>query len=153
VENVERNIEAGLSPPEAPPRRLDEGGSAPIAIALVLCAGFVPPAFITRISGQVYRQFAPPTSRATVISLVVSLTVSPAMCALFLKPRDEGPLPLWQRPIRGFFKAFNFGFNGLARGYGWLAAHVVRLAIIVLVVYAGILAYGLNEFRRTPQGF
>jgi len=153
VENVERNIEAGLSPREAARRSMDEVGAALIAIALVLCAVFVPSAFITGISGQFYRQFALTIAGATVISLIVSLTLSPAMCALFLKPHGEGPLPMWQRPIQGFFKGFNFAFNGLGRGYGWLAAHVVRLAVIMLIIYACIITYGLNEFRNTPQGF
>jgi hydrophobe/amphiphile efflux-1 (HAE1) family protein len=153
VENVERNIEAGLKPREAARRSMDEVGSALIAIALVLCAVFVPSAFITGISGQFYRQFALTIAGATVISLVVSLTLSPAMCALLLKPRHARAPRLWERPIRGFFRGFNFAFEGLGRGYGWLAGKVVRFAVIMLVVYVGILAFGLNEFRRTPQGF
>ena len=88
VENVERNIAAGLSPRDAAFKSMDEVGSALIAIALVLCAVFVPSAFITGISGQFYRQFALTIAGATIISLIVSLTLSPAMCALFLKPHD-----------------------------------------------------------------
>jgi hydrophobe/amphiphile efflux-1 (HAE1) family protein len=153
VENVERNIAAGLKPREAAIRSMDEVGSALIAIALVLCAVFVPSAFITGISGQFYRQFALTIAGATVISLIVSLTLSPALCALLLKSHTDHEVPLWQRPVTGFFRLFNLAFDGLARGYGWLAAHVVRLAVIMLVIYGGILAFGLNEFRRTPQGF
>jgi hydrophobe/amphiphile efflux-1 (HAE1) family protein len=153
VENVERNIAAGLKPREAARRSMDEVGSALIAIALVLCAVFVPSAFITGISGQFYRQFALTIAGATVISLIVSLTLSPAMCALLLKSRHGVAPRLWERPIRGFFRLFNRGFDGLGRGYGWLAGRVVRFAVIMLVVYGGILAYGLNEFRGTPQGF
>jgi hydrophobe/amphiphile efflux-1 (HAE1) family protein len=153
VENVERNIAAGLAPREAAIRSMDEVGSALIAIALVLCAVFVPSAFITGISGQFYRQFALTIAGATVISLIVSLTLSPALCALLLRPHTAHRVPLWQRPITGFFWAFNWGFNRLARGYGWIAGHVVRLAFIMLVIYGGILAFGLNEFRGTPQGF
>ena len=153
VENVERNIAAGLKPREAARRSMDEVGSALIAIALVLCAVFVPSAFITGISGQFYRQFALTIAGATVISLIVSLTLSPAMCALLLKPGHGHAPRLWERPIRGFFRAFNYGFDGLGRGYGWLAGKVVRFAVIMLVVYAGILAFGLNAFRGTPQGF
>ena len=78
VENVERNIAAGLSPRDAARKSMDEVGSALIAIALVLCAVFVPAAFITGISGQFYRQFALTIAGATVISLIVSLTLSPA---------------------------------------------------------------------------
>jgi hydrophobe/amphiphile efflux-1 (HAE1) family protein len=153
VENVERNIESGLTPREAARQSMDEVGSALIAIALVLCAVFVPSAFITGISGQFYRQFALTIAGATIISLLVSLTLSPAMCALLLKAKSKARPPWWARPIRGFFAVFNRGFNALASGYSWLAAYIVRLAIIMLIVYAGIIAFGLNEFRRTPQGF
>src|SRR6202011_5523416 len=89
VENVERNIAAGLSPRDAAHRSMDEVGSALVAIALVLCAVFVPAAFITGLSGQFYRQFALTIAGATVISLIVSLTLSPAMCALLLKPHAD----------------------------------------------------------------
>jgi hydrophobe/amphiphile efflux-1 (HAE1) family protein len=153
VENVERNIEAGLRPREAARRSMDEVGTALVAIALVLCAVFVPSAFITGISGQFYRQFALTIAGATVISLIVSLTLSPAMCALLLKPRSQRPPRLWERPVRGFFRLFNRGFDTVGRGYGWIAGKVVRFALVVLLIYAGILALGLNEFRRTPQGF
>jgi hydrophobe/amphiphile efflux-1 (HAE1) family protein len=154
VENVERNIAAGLSPRDAARRSMDEVGSALIAIALVLCAVFVPAAFITGISGQFYRQFALTIAGATVISLIVSLTLSPAMCALLLKPHTNHRRERWwARPIHGFFRAFNAGFGGLGRGYGWLAARVVRFAVLMLVVYAGVILFGLNEFRKAPVGF
>jgi hydrophobe/amphiphile efflux-1 (HAE1) family protein len=153
VENVERNIASGLRPREAARRSMDEVGGALIAIALVLCAVFVPSAFITGISGQFYRQFALTIAGATVISLVVSLTLSPAMCALLLKPHGTGRPRFWEWPLRLFFKIFNVSFDGLGRGYGWLVGKVVRLAALMLIVYAGILAYGLNEFRNTPIGF
>jgi hydrophobe/amphiphile efflux-1 (HAE1) family protein len=154
VENVERNIAAGLSPREAARKSMDEVGPALIAIALVLTAVFVPAAFITGISGQFYRQFALTIAGATLISLTVSLTLSPAMCALLLKPHtSHAAVPLWARPIRAFFRLFNHGFDGIAAGYGWLAARTVRIAAIMLLAYAAILGYGLNEFRKTPTGF
>jgi hydrophobe/amphiphile efflux-1 (HAE1) family protein len=153
VENVERNIAAGLAPREAAIRSMDEVGSALIAIALVLSAVFIPSAFITGISGQFYRQFALTIAGATIISLIVSLTLSPALCALLLKPHGERPDRWWERPIHGFFRGFNAAFDALARGYGWLVARVVRFAVLMLVVYAGVLAFGLNEFRKTPLGF
>jgi multidrug efflux pump len=153
VENVERNIAGGLSPRDAAIRSMDEVGSALIAIALVLCAVFVPSGFITGISGQFYRQFALTIAGATVISLIVSLTLSPALCALLLRPHGERPPRFWEWPIKKFFGLFNASFEGLARGYQWLAARVVRFAVLMLVVYAGILTFGLNEFRKTPTGF
>jgi hydrophobe/amphiphile efflux-1 (HAE1) family protein len=154
VENVERNIAAGLNPRDAARRTMDEVGAALISIALVLCAVFVPATFITGISGQFYRQFALTIASATVISLIVSLTLSPAMCALLLKPHDPAHRDAWwEKPIHGFFRIFNFGFDALARGYGFLAAKVVRFAVIMLVAYVAILGVGLNEFRSTPRGF
>jgi hydrophobe/amphiphile efflux-1 (HAE1) family protein len=154
VENVERNIAAGLPPREAAIRSLDEVGGALIAIALVLCAVFIPSAFISGITGQFYRQFALTIAGSTVISLIVSLTLSPAMCALVLKPHDpQRRASLLVRPIHGFFRLFNRGFDAVAHGYGRLAAVAVRFAVVMLVLYAGVIAFGLNEFRKTPQGF
>ncbi len=153
VENVERNIAGGLSPRAAAIKSMDEVGAALIAIALVLCAVFVPAGFITGISGQFYRQFALTIAGATIISLLVSLTLSPALCALLLAPHAHRPPRLWERPLRGLFGVFNRCFDALARGYGWLSTRVVRFAALVLAVYAGILVFGLNEFRKTPVGF
>jgi hydrophobe/amphiphile efflux-1 (HAE1) family protein len=153
VENVERNIAAGLSPREAAGKSMDEVGTALVAIAMVLSAVFIPSAFITGISGQFYKQFALTIAGATVISLITSLTLSPALCALLLKPhgtREERGLA---RYLHGFFGVFNYGFDKLADGYGRLTAKAVRFAVIMLLLYAGVLAFGLNEFRKTPVGF
>ena len=154
VENVERNIAAGLEPHAAARKTMDEVGSALIAIALVLCAVFVPSMFITGISGQFYRQFALTIAASTVISLITSLTLSPAMCALLLKPHDPRHRDSWwERPIHGFFRGFNRGFGGLANGYGWLTRRTVRIVGLMLVAYAGILGFGLREFAAAPRGF
>ena len=154
VESVERNIAAGLSPRDATRRTMNEVGSALVAIALVLCAVFVPSAFITGISGQFYRQFALTIAGATIISLIVSLTLSPAMCAILLKPHTAEAHGSWVTwPIRTFFRLFNVSFDWLGRGYGWLTGRVVRFAGLMLLLYAGVLGFGLNEFRKTPIGF
>ena len=154
VENVERNISEGLAPREAAIKSMNEVGSALIAIALVLCAVFVPSVFITGISGQFYRQFALAIAGATVISLIVSLTLSPAMCALLLKPHDPTHRDRWwERPIHAFFSAFNWGFGGVAVGISWLATRTVRRAAIMFVIYLVFLGFGLNQFRQTPVGF
>lgn len=154
VENVERNIALGLSPRDAAMRSMDEVGAALVAIALVLCAVFIPSAFITGISGQFYRQFALTIAGATVISLIVSLTLSPALCALLLKPHDSHRKERWwEKPLHRFFGVFNLGFDKLASGYGWLAARVVRYAVVMLVIYAGVIVFGLWEFAKTPRGF
>ena len=76
------------------------------------------------------------------------------MCALLLKPRHaQRRVPWWQRPVRGFFWAFNWGFERLAGGYHWLIGRAVRIVVVMLVVYVAVLGYGLNEFRKTPVGF
>src|SRR5882762_5130620 len=154
VENVERNIAGGLAPREATYQAMREVTNPIIAIAAVLVAVFVPAAFITGLTGQFYRQFALTITGATVISLIVSLTLSPAMCALLLKPHTNNERHRWwTRPIHGFFRFFNFGFDALGRGYGWLTARVVRFAVLMVLVYAGVIMFGLNEFRKTPVGF
>jgi hydrophobe/amphiphile efflux-1 (HAE1) family protein len=153
VENVERNIAAGLSPREAAHKSMDEVGAALVAIVLVLAAVFIPAAFVTGISGQFYRQFALTITSATVISLIVSLTLSPAMCAIFLRPHSHHAPRWWERPIRGFFGGFNAGYNAFARAYGFIASRVVRIVTIMLIAYVAVIALGLNEFRRTPAGF
>jgi hydrophobe/amphiphile efflux-1 (HAE1) family protein len=153
VENVERNIATGLSPRDAAIKSMDEVGAALVAIALVLSSVFIPSAFITGISGEFYRQFALTIAGATIISLIVSLTLSPALCALLLKPHGAERRHWWGAPLRGFFRLFNWGFGGLTRGYGWLTGKLVRIAVLMLVVYAAVIAFGLNEFRQTPTGF
>ncbi len=154
VENVERNMAEGMSPRDASYKTMDEVGTALIAIALVLTAVFVPSAFITGISGQFYRQFALTIAGATVISLIVSLTLSPALCAMLLKPHDKHGKPaLIMRPVHAFFRIFNWSFDKLSSGYSWIVGKTVRLGLIMLVLYAGVIGYGLNEFRNTPVGF
>ncbi|MGE5367318.1 MAG: efflux RND transporter permease subunit [Betaproteobacteria bacterium] len=154
VENVERNIAAGLAPREAARKSMTEVGSALIAIALVLCAVFVPSIFITGISGQFYRQFALTIAGATIISLIVSLTLSPAMCALLLKPHQTNQHDYWwARPIHRFFDYFNRAFERLGLGITWLASRTVRRAAIMVAIYVIIIGVGLNAFRSTPTGF
>src|SRR4029079_15678782 len=125
---------------DAAMRSMDEVGAALIAIALVLCAVFVPSAFITGLSGYFYRQFALTITGATVISLTVSLTLSPALCALLLRPHDERRHEsFWVRPIHRAFGVFNWGFDKLVAGYGWLPGRVVRFTVIMLLIYAGVI--------------
>jgi len=154
VENVERNIATGLNPREAAIKSMDEVGRALIAIALVLCAVFIPSAFITGISGQFYRQFALTIAGATVVSLITSLTLSPALCALLLKPHDPRHRDAWyEKPFHTFFRWFNRGFDAALAGYGKLAARVVRMAVIMLFLYAGVLVLGGFVFMSAPAGF
>ncbi len=155
VENVERNLEQGMSPKEAAHRTIDEVGNALVAIALVLGAVFIPAAFISGISGQFFRQFAVTIAAATAISCLVSLSLSPALCALLLKPRraETGRRPLLLRPVHGFFEGFNWLFERLARGYGGLTRRLVRRVAVALVVYAGLIVLTGWQFQRAPTGF
>ncbi len=155
VEGVERNLRAGMSPRDAARRTMDEVGSALIAIALVLSAVFIPAAFITGITGQFFRQFAVTIAAATIISCFVSLTLSPALCALLLKPHRAGEAQggLLMRPIHWFFGKFNIGFDRLSHGYGRFTGWLARLAVLVIVVYVGLVALTGLQFSRAPTGF
>ncbi len=153
VENVERNIASGMKPREAAHKSMDEVGAALIAISLVLSAVFIPSAFITGISGQFYRQFALTIAGATLISLIVSLTLSPALCAILLRPHGERGRSKWMRPVHGFFHLFNRGFDAFSHGYSRLVARVVNIAAIMLAIYAAVLMAGFFEFRAAPVGF
>jgi HAE1 family hydrophobic/amphiphilic exporter-1 len=136
---------------------MDEVGGALVAIALVLAAVFVPAALISGIQGQFYRQFAATIAVSTLISCLVSLTLSPALCALLLKPHEEHPkrsrLAFLTAPVRLFFRGFNWAFDKLSLGYAGLTRRLVRISAIVLVVYAGLLALTAYQFQRTPTGF
>ena len=155
VENVERLIREGMSPRDAAHETMNEVGGALIAIALVLTAVFVPAAFIAGISGQFFRQFAVTIASSTVISCIVSLTLSPALCALLFKPHETGEPKgsVLTRLTRGFFRGFNTGFERLSSGYGGLTGALVRRGAIVLVVYAGLIGLTGWQFERAPTGF
>jgi HAE1 family hydrophobic/amphiphilic exporter-1 len=154
VENVERNIREGMSARDAAHATMDEVGGALIAIALVLVAVFVPAAFIPGISGQFFRQFAVTIAASTVISLIVSLTLSPALCALLFRSHgQEGKEGLIGRLIHALFGGFNRGFDKLAGGYGAVTRRLARLAILMLVVYGGLVALAGYEFKTAPTGF
>jgi hydrophobe/amphiphile efflux-1 (HAE1) family protein len=155
VENVERNIREGLSPREAAYRTMDEVGGALIAIALVLSAVFIPSAFLTGITGQFFRQFAVTIATATVISLLVSLTLSPALCALLFKPHDPDHRgrTILTRATRRFFNGFNRAFEWVASRYGALTGRLVRVSAFMLIVYAGLIGLTAFEFSKAPTGF
>lgn len=158
VENVERYIAKGMSASEAAHKTMDEVGSALVAMSLVLVAVFVPTAFIEGISGQFYRQFAVTIATATMFSLVVSLTLSPALCALFLnksdKPRTENPVVssiMW--PFRKFAVGFNWAFSRMGNGYAGFTRRAVRMTLIVMIVYAGLIGLTVQQFGAAPTGF
>jgi hydrophobe/amphiphile efflux-1 (HAE1) family protein len=156
VENVERNIEAGLSPKEASYKAMEEVSGPIIAIGLVLCAVFVPVAFLSGLTGEFYRQFALTIAFSTVISAVNSLTLSPALSAILLKSREAPPdrlTRLLDRSLGWLFRPFNRVFTRGSQRYGAAVASVLRRSGIALVVYAGLVALTLFGFNKVPHGF
>ena len=158
VENVERYLSEGMSPKDAAHKTMDEVGGALLAIALVLCAVFIPTAFIAGISGAFYQQFALTIATATIISCIISLTLSPALAALLLRTHShEQPKPgFWTtvgRPVNAFFSGFNRWFDKLANGYAGLTRRAVRVVAMVLIVYGGLIGLTYFQFARTPSGF
>jgi len=162
VENVERNIEGGMRPLEAARVSMDEVAAALVAIVLVLCAVFVPTLFLTGLSGAFYKQFAVTISTATVISLLLSLTLSPALAALLLRSKHEegahaeGGAPVasrWRRLVRGAADGFNRGFERLGNGYARLTRFLVQRPKKMLAVYGGLIVATIALFWATPGGF
>lgn len=157
VENVERNIENGMTPLDAARLSMDEVSTALIAIVLVLCAVFVPTFFITGISGAFYQQFAVTISTATVISLILSLTLSPAAAALLLKSkhghRDLSNAPRWRQVVGRAADGFNHGFDRMSNGYARLTRFLVARPKKMLLTYAGLIAATIALFWVTPGGF
>ena len=159
VENVERYIREGLTPKEAAYRSMQEVSGALISIGLVLVSVFVPTMFVPGIPGIFYREFAIVITTASVVSLIVSLTLSPAMAALLLRPHKEHverKPGAWGTVLHysGYAgRKFNTGFDWLSDRYGRLTARLVRTVGVVLVIYVGLL--GLTAWRvlDTPSGF
>jgi multidrug efflux pump len=156
VENVERHIEHGLDPKMATRQAMTEVTGPIVATALVLCAVFVPAAFISGLTGQFYRQFALTIAISTVISAFNSLTLSPALAAILLKGRDEPKdrLTVWMDRYLGWlFRPFNRTFERAADGYVGGVKKILRFSAVVLVLYAGLVALGVLGFAKTPTGF
>jgi len=159
VENIERWIEHGLSPRDAAFRAMDEVTPAVIAIAFGLSAVFIPVAFVSGITGQFYRQFALTISFSTLLSAFNSLTLSPALAALLLKPRTTKKHEHdWV--TRGinflfgwFFRLFNRGFDATNEGYVCVLRKVVRMSALALIVYAGLVFLAYHGLRSVPTGF
>jgi hydrophobe/amphiphile efflux-1 (HAE1) family protein len=156
VEAVEKHVRDGMAPREAAHRTMREVSGALVAIGLVLVSVFVPTALTGGIPGIFYRQFAVTIAAASVISLVVSLTLSPALAALLLKPHHSAhgnAGPRWLRPLRAGADRFNRGFDWLSDRYGRFTARALRMGTIMLVLYAGLLALTGWRLADTPTGF
>ena len=156
VEAVERHVREGLAPREAAHRTMKEVSGALVAIGLVLVSVFVPTALVPGIPGIFYRQFAVTIAAAAVISLIVSLTLSPALAALLLKPHQENHVeqgPRWLRPVRVGAEKFNQGFDWLSHRYGSVTGRLIRTGLIMMIIYAGLLALTGWRLTATPTGF
>jgi multidrug efflux pump len=156
VENVERNIEDGLSPREATYRAMTEVSGPIIAIALVLCAVFVPLAFISGLTGQFYKQFALTIAISTVISAINSLTLSPALSALLLKGHDapKDRLTRMMDFVFGWlFRGFNYVFRRGSEGYSRSVGRILSRKAILMGVYVILIGLTVVMFRAVPGGF
>lgn len=147
VENVSKKMEEGLSGKEAAIKGMAEITGPIIATTLVLIAVFLPTAFLPGISGQLYRQFALTIATATVFSSINALTMSPAMCALLLRPREPG------KKQNLFFRAFNRGYDWSERGYARIVGQMVRRTAFMALIYIGLIAVSGWSLVSIPTGF
>ncbi len=156
VENVERNIRNGLKPLEATHQAMKEVTGPIVATALVLCAVFIPTAFISGLSGQFYKQFAVTIAISTVISAINSLTLSPALSALLLKGHhDKKDLltKLMDALLGWFFRPFNRFFDWSSNVYVGIVKRTIRLSFIALLLYGGLVWATWKGFQIVPDGF
>ena len=157
VENVERNMADGLDAKAATEKAMTQVQGALIAIVLVLSCVFLPTAFLGGISGQFYRQFAITIAASTIFSGIVSLTLTPALCALFLKEKPNAKkgflFKLYNNTFGKIFWLFNKVFELCAKFYGRLVAGLIRISIIIFLLYIGLLYLTVHVFETTPKGF
>src|SRR5687767_12840207 len=150
VENVERHLALGRSPREATLAAMKEVTSPILAITAVLSAVFIPAAFMGGLSGQFYRQFALTIAISTVLSAINSLTLSPALAAMLLKPHaPQAP----RNALTRWFGAFNRGFDALSNRYAAFTGKGIRRSARLLLIYAALVALTVVAFRGTPTGF
>lgn len=156
VESIEHHMEEGLSPKEAAYKAMDEVSGALVAIALVLSCVFIPVAFLSGVTGQFFRQFALTIAVSTVISAFNSLTLSPALSAILLKPKGTARDPLtWVMDLTlgWFFKLFNWGFKTTTTAYVGIVRWLLRLSFVVLLLYGGLLYLTYDAFQNVQTGF
>ena len=156
VENIERWLDEGMAPRDAARRAMSEVTGPVVAVALVLFAVFIPAAFLGGISGQFFRQFAVTIAASTVISAFNSLTLSPALAAILLRPRGAQRDPvtwLLDKLLGWFFRLFNLGFAAGTTVYVRMVASLLRVSLVTMLVYGGLLALTWWQFDRTPTGF
>ncbi len=156
VENVERWIAQGLAPREAAIRAMEEVTGPVIGVALVLSAVFIPCAFISGVTGLFFKQFALTIAVSTILSAVNSLTLSPALAAIMLRPRGSSPDGLeWllERSCGWFFRWFNRAFEAVVGGYCGVVAALLRRSVWVMAAYGGLLLLTWQAVSRYPVGF
>lgn len=157
VENVERNIADGLSPMAATQKAMKEVTGPIVATTLVLAAVFIPTAFMSGLTGQFYKQFALTITISTFISALNSLTLSPALSALLLKPHGAKPDGLTRVLNKAFgswlFDPFNRLFNRASKGYGLMVRKVIRFGGIIGILYIGLVGLTAVQFQQTPTGY
>jgi multidrug efflux pump len=146
IENVERNMtEFHLPPREAAKKAMDEVGGPVVAIVLVLCAVFIPVAFLSGITGQLYKQFAITIAVSVVLSGLVALTLSPALAAILLKPEHKEK--------KGFFKWFNHSFDRLTNGYGNISEIAIKRFFVAVLLMVGMVVIMMGLFKKVPSSF
>ncbi len=156
VENMERYLAKGLSPKDAARKTMSEVTGALVAASLVLVAVFLPTTFMDGISGEFYKQFGVTIAVSTVISLFVSLTLSPALAALLMRRETENTTkktPFLLRPLKLLGDGFNGFIDGLSIRYGKAVGKLVRTGSMVLLIYGGLIALTGFEFNKVPSGF
>jgi HAE1 family hydrophobic/amphiphilic exporter-1 len=149
VEAVERHMDEGMAPKEAALKTMEEVSGPMIAIALVLSAVFIPTVFIPGITGRLYQQFAATIAISVLISTFNALSLSPALCALLLKPRKEN----LHGPLNFFFRKFNLAFGRATNGYVSFSATLIRKSVISLLFLAGIAVISAGIGKGIPSGF
>ena len=155
VENMERHMAKGMNARDAARITMTEVGGALVSMGIVLVAVFLPTLFIEGISGQFYQQFGITVAVATMISVLVSLTLSPALAALIFKPTEHHNerVPFRKNPLRWFFGLFNRTLERISEQYGRFVCRIVRMGAIMLVIYAGLMGLTAFQFDRVPSGF
>jgi HAE1 family hydrophobic/amphiphilic exporter-1 len=148
VEAVEHHIEEGMSPLDASYAAMEQVASPVIAIALILSAVFIPTAFIPGITGRLYQQFAVTIAISVIFSAFNALTLSPALCALLLKPKSKSKG--W---LQKFFDWFNDVFGRITNGYVSTSGWLVRKSIVAVVIILGVSALVLLVGKNLPGGF
>jgi gold/copper resistance efflux pump len=158
VENVERHMALGERPIDAARKAMDEVTGPILAITSVLAAVFIPSAFLSGLQGEFYRQFALTIAISTVLSAINSLTLSPALAAMLLRPHHEAARAEWltrviDRALGGFFRRFNRFFDRASQAYVVAVRRAVRGSAIVLLLYAGFTGLTWLGFNQVPNGF